>query len=169
MTMSLKRGMKLLFSLQLQVVNSVNIIQVNQSPIDVNSLITWLYQSPIDGAVVTFMGKVRSFENQVISLTLEHYAEMTEKVLCNIINQARDRWSINRVAIVHRVGQIYANESIVFVGVSAAHRSDAFASAEFIMDVLKNEAPFWKKEQTSSGENWVEAKQSDINALKKWY
>ncbi|PXZ08258.1 molybdopterin synthase catalytic subunit MoaE [Gilliamella apicola] len=147
----------------------MNIIQVNQSPIDVNSLITWLYESPTDGAVVTFMGKVRSFENQVISLTLEHYPEMTEKVLGNIINQARGRWAINRVAIVHRVGKIYANESIVFVGVSAAHRSDAFATTEFIMDILKNEAPFWKKEQTVSGQNWVKAKESDLNALKKWY
>jgi Molybdopterin converting factor, large subunit len=147
----------------------MNIIEVNQSYIDINSLITWLYGAPQDGAVVTFIGKVRSFENQVISLTLEHYPKMTEKVLGNIIHQARDRWSINRVALSHRVGKINANESIVFVGVSSAHRSDAFAATEFIMDVLKNEAPFWKKEQTTSGENWVEAKQSDVNALKKWY
>lgn len=147
----------------------MNIIEVNQSYIDINSLITWLYELPQDGAVVTFIGKVRSLENQVISLTLEHYPQMTEKVLRNIIYQARDRWSINRVALVHRVGKINVNESIVFVGVSSAHRSDAFAATEFIMDVLKNEAPFWKKEQTGNGENWVEAKQSDVNALKKWY
>lgn len=147
----------------------MNIIEVNQSYIDINSLITWLYELPQDGAVVTFIGKVRSLENQVISLTLEHYPQMTEKVLRNIIHQARDRWSINRVALVHRVGKINVNESIVFVGVSSAHRSDAFAATEFIMDVLKNEAPFWKKEQTSNDENWVEAKQSDVNALKKWY
>ena len=147
----------------------MNIIEINQSAIDINSLITWLYESPQDGAVVTFIGKVRSLENQVISLTLEHYPQMTEKVLKNIIHQARDRWSINRVALVHRVGKINVNESIVFVGVSSAHRSDAFAATEFIMDVLKNEAPFWKKEQTGNGENWVEAKQSDVNALKKWY
>lgn len=147
----------------------MNIIEVNQSYIDINSLITWLYELPQDGAVVTFIGKVRSLENQVISLTLEHYPQMTEKVLRNIIYQARDRWSINRVALVHRVGKINVNESIVFVGVSSAHRSDAFAATEFIMDVLKNEAPFWKKEQTGNGENWVEAKQSDVNALEKWY
>ena len=147
----------------------MNIIEINQSAIDINSLIKWLYESPQDGAVVTFMGKVRSLENQVICLTLEHYPQMTEKVLSNIIHQARDRWSINRVALVHRVGKINVNESIVFVGVSSAHRRDAFAATEFIMDVLKNEAPFWKKEQTTSGENWVEAKQSDVNALKKWY
>jgi molybdopterin synthase catalytic subunit len=146
----------------------MHIIQVNPSSIDVNSLITWLYESPQDGAVVTFMGKVRSEEHQVISLTLEHYAAMTEKVLFNIIDQARHRWSINRVAIAHRVGKIYTNETIVFVGVSAAHRSDAFAATEFIMDFLKNKAPFWKKEQTPSGENWVEPKPSDIKALKKW-
>ncbi|MBI0154327.1 molybdopterin synthase catalytic subunit MoaE [Gilliamella sp. W8128] len=147
----------------------MNIIEVNQSYIDINSLITWLYELPQDGAVVTFIGKVRSLENKVISLTLEHYPQMTEKVLRNIIHQARDRWSINRVALVHRVGKINVNESIVFVGVSSAHRSDAFAATEFIMDVLKNEAPFWKKEQTGNGENWVEAKQSDVNSLEKWY
>ena len=147
----------------------MNIIEISQSSIDINSLIKWLYESPQDGAVVTFMGKVRSLENQVICLTLEHYPQMTEKVFSNIIHQARERWLINRVALVHRVGKINANESIVFVGVSSAHRSDAFAATEFIMDVLKNEAPFWKKEQTTSGENWVEAKQSDVNALKKWY
>ena len=147
----------------------MNIIEISQSSIDINSLIKWLNELPQDGAVVTFMGKVRSLENQVICLTLEHYPQMTEKVLSNIIHQARDRWSINRVALVHRVGKINANESIVFVGVSSAHRRDAFAATEFIMDVLKNEAPFWKKEQTTSGENWVEAKQSDVNALKKWY
>lgn len=147
----------------------MNIIEINQSAIDINSLIKWLYESPQDGAVVTFMGKVRSLENQVICLTLEHYPQMTEKVFSNIIHQARDRWSINRVALAHRVGKINANESIVFVGVSSVHRSDAFDATEFIMDVLKNEAPFWKKEQTTSGENWVEAKQSDVNALKKWY
>ena len=147
----------------------MNIIEINQSAIDINSLIKWLYESPQDGAVVTFMGKVRSLENQVICLTLEHYPQMTEKVFSNIIHQARERWSINRVALVHRVGKINANERIVFVGVSSVHRRDAFAATEFIMDVLKNEAPFWKKEQTTSGENWVEAKQSDVNALKKWY
>ncbi|MBI0005506.1 molybdopterin synthase catalytic subunit MoaE [Gilliamella sp. W8126] len=147
----------------------MNIIEISQSSIDINSLIKWLNELPQDGAVVTFMGKVRSLENQVICLTLEHYPQMTEKVLSNIIHQARERWSINRVALVHRVGKINANESIVFVGVSSVHRRDAFAATEFIMDVLKNEAPFWKKEQTTSGENWVEAKQSDVNALKKWY
>ena len=147
----------------------MNIIEISQSSVDINSLIKWLNELPQDGAVVTFMGKVRSLENQVICLTLEHYPQMTEKVFSNIIHQARERWSINRVALVHRVGKINANESIVFVGVSSAHRRDAFAATEFIMDVLKNEAPFWKKEQTTSGENWVEAKQSDVNALKKWY
>ena len=123
----------------------MNIIEINQSAIDINSLIKWLYESPQDGAVVTFMGKVRSLENQVICLTLEHYPQMTEKVFSNIIHQARERWSINRVALVHRVGKINANESIVFVGVSSAHRSDAFAATEFIMDVLKMKHRFGRK------------------------
>ncbi|MWP48496.1 MULTISPECIES: molybdopterin synthase catalytic subunit MoaE [unclassified Gilliamella] len=147
----------------------MDLIKVSEQPIDVNKLNDWLSQLPQDGAIVTFMGKVRSIEKQTINLFLEHYAGMTEKVLANIADQARERWQLSRIAIIHRIGEINANEQIVFVGVSSAHRSDAFAAAEFIMDVLKNEAPFWKKERTLQGERWVEAKKTDKEALKKWY
>ncbi|OCG04715.1 molybdopterin synthase catalytic subunit MoaE [Gilliamella sp. wkB112] len=147
----------------------MNIIQVTDQPIAIDSLFDWLSETPQDGAVVTFIGKVRSLDNQITSLYLEHYSGMTEKVLAKIVNQARSKWQINRVAVIHRVGEINAGEKIVFVGVSSAHRTDSFAATEFIMDLLKNEAPFWKKERTDQGEYWVKAKKSDAEALKKWY
>ncbi len=147
----------------------MEIIKIDDESINTNDIISWLSELPQDGAVVTFIGKVRCTEKKTIGLYLEHYAGMTEKVLSNIIVQARQRWQLSRIAVIHRVGNIKTNEKIVFVGVSSAHRSDAFAAAEFIMDILKNEAPFWKKENTIDGNNWVEAKKSDVDALKKWY
>lgn len=147
----------------------MEIIKIDDESINTNEIISWLSELPQDGAVVTFIGKVRCTEKKTIGLYLEHYAGMTEKVLSNIIVQARQRWQLSRIAVIHRVGDIKTNEKIVFVGVSSAHRSDAFAAAEFIMDILKNEAPFWKKENTIDGNNWVEAKKSDVDALKKWY
>ncbi|MDF7668040.1 molybdopterin synthase catalytic subunit MoaE [Orbaceae bacterium ESL0727] len=143
-------------------------IQVTDHPFDVDALTKWLSSSPQDGAIVTFIGKVRSLTDEPISLYLEHYAGMTEAVLNKITQQARNRWALNRIVVIHRVGNIDTNEQIVFVGVSSAHRSNAFAAAEFIMDVLKNEAPFWKKERTSEGDKWVDAKPTDVMALKKW-
>lgn len=147
----------------------MDIIKIDDESINTNEIISWLSELPQDGAVVTFIGKVRCTEKKTIGLYLEHYAGMTEKVLSNIVVQARQRWQLSRIAVIHRVGDIKTNEKIVFVGVSSAHRSDAFAAAEFIMDILKNEAPFWKKENTIDGNNWVEAKKSDVDALKKWY
>ncbi|MFQ0973030.1 molybdopterin synthase catalytic subunit MoaE [Gilliamella sp. CG35] len=147
----------------------MEIIKIDDESINTNDIISWLSELPQDGAVVTFIGKVRCTEKKTIGLYLEHYAGMTEKVLSNIVVQARQRWQLSRIAVIHRVGDIKTNEKIVFVGVSSAHRSDAFAAAEFIMDILKNEAPFWKKENTIDGNNWVEAKKSDVDALKKWY
>lgn len=147
----------------------MEIIKIDDESINTNDIISWLSELPQDGAVVTFIGKVRCTEKKTIGLYLEHYVGMTEKVLSNIIVQARQRWKLSRIAVIHRVGNIKTNEKIVFVGVSSAHRSDAFAAAEFIMDILKNEAPFWKKENTIDGNNWVEAKKSDVDALKKWY
>ena len=146
----------------------MDIIKVNEESIDNNQLINWLSVLPQDGAIVTFMGKVRCSGEQTLNLYLEHYAGMTEKVLANIIANARKRWQLSRVAVIHRIGEINVNEQIVFVGVSSAHRADSFAAAEFIMDILKNEAPLWKKERTINSDKWVEAKKTDIDALKKW-
>lgn len=123
-----------------------------------------------DGAVVFFVGLVRDFNqnSHIKSLTLEHYPAMTERVLSNLEQEAKARWPVNRVAIVHRVGELKLSEQIVFVGVSSPHRDAAFAAAQFIMDQLKTSAPFWKKEQTTQGEHWVEAKDSDEQAAKAW-
>ncbi|WAJ70019.1 molybdopterin synthase catalytic subunit MoaE [Catenovulum adriaticum] len=123
-----------------------------------------------DGAVVFFVGLVRDFNqnSQIKSLTLEHYPAMTDKVLTRLEQQAKTRWPVNRVAIVHRVGELNLSEQIVFVGVTSPHRDAAFEAAQFIMDQLKTRAPFWKKEQTMQGEHWVDAKDSDEQAAKAW-
>jgi len=124
----------------------------------------------IDGAVVTFTGRVRNQNEgkKVTSLTLEHYPGMTEKSLAKIINTAKERWRIGRVKVIHRVGELFIGEQIVFVGVTSKHRQDAFAANEFIMDYLKVQAPFWKKESTEQGNHWLDAKTSDENKAAKW-
>ncbi len=123
-----------------------------------------------DGAIVTFVGLVRDFSqgNEVKSLFLEHYPGMTQKCLEQIVSQARTKWSLGRIRVIHRFGELALAEQIVMVGVSASHRKSAFEASEFIMDYLKTQAPFWKKEVTRSGEIWVEAKQSDRNEADKW-
>lgn len=123
-----------------------------------------------DGAVVTFTGLVRDLNQgqRIISLTLEHYPAMTEKALREIVHEARHRWQLGRVRLIHRVGKLNLSEQIVFVGVSSAHRGDAFAACEFIMDYLKTRAPFWKKEQTVKGEHWVEARHADQQKAQQW-
>lgn len=123
-----------------------------------------------DGAVVTFTGLVREFSSgdNVIALELEHYSGMTEKLLDNIVAEAKTRWPIGRVRVYHRVGYIPLGEQIVFVGVTSRHRQAAFSAAEFIMDYLKTQATFWKKEHFAASQKWVQAKQSDQDALVKW-
>ncbi len=122
------------------------------------------------GAVVSFIGQVRDVNegDAVSQLTLEHYPGMTEKLLHAIIKQAKARWNIMDVLIIHRVGTLQPCDQIVLVAVSGAHRGEAFAACEFVMDYLKTEAPFWKKEATPSGERWVEAKASDDDAKARW-
>jgi len=117
------------------------------------------------GAVVTFVGRVREFDEQQQTLFLEHYPAMTEKVLAQIIAQARKQWPILQVKVVHRIGELKPSEQIVFVGVSAAHRGAAFAACEYIIDFLKTEAPFWKKE----GQTWVKAKHQDQQKANAWH
>ncbi len=122
------------------------------------------------GAVVTFIGKVRDFNDgaDVSGMFLEYYPGMTERQLEKIVERARARWPLDQVRVIHRVGQLDLGDQIVFVGVTSAHRDAAFDAARFIMDYLKNEAPFWKKETTASGDRWVEARHSDQDALNKW-
>jgi len=129
-----------------------------------------------DGAVVFFVGRVRdrNLGDQVSLLELEHYPGMTEKALQGIVDDARCRWQLGRVSVVHRVGTMNVEEQIVFVGVSSAHRGNAFEAAEYIMDYLKSRAPFWKKERILNAagdvqeERWVDARDSDAAALERW-
>ena len=126
--------------------------------------------NPNIGAVVSFVGQVRDLNDgdNVASMTLEHYPGMTEKSLESIVEQAKNRWAIEDALVVHRVGELKPLDKIVLVLVASAHRKDAFAACEFMMDYLKTEAPFWKKEQTPSGERWVEARDSDDQAKSRW-
>lgn len=127
-------------------------------------------QNAQNGAIVTFCGLVRDF-NQDFSLQaleLEYYPGMTEKVLEQICVQARERWKLGDITLIHRVGRLEANEQIVFVGVSSQHRQNAFDGAQFIMDRLKNDAPFWKKEWSRDQDQWVAAKLSDQEKARRW-
>lgn len=123
-----------------------------------------------DGAVVFFVGRMRDLNvgDKVSRMSLEHYPGMTEKSLRAIVDQATERWPINRVRLVHRIGEFFPADQIVFVGVSSPHRQAAFSAAQFIMDFLKTQAPFWKKEITEHGARWVDAKQSDNEQAKHW-
>jgi molybdopterin synthase catalytic subunit len=125
---------------------------------------------PRVGAVAAFIGLVRDINDTapVSTLTLEHYPGMTEKALARIVDEAKSRWSVYDALVVHRVGELKPTDQIVLVVVTGAHRGEAFAACEFIMDYLKTRAPFWKKEQTPAGERWVEARASDDDAAARW-
>jgi molybdopterin synthase catalytic subunit len=122
------------------------------------------------GAVVFFVGRVRDMNHarEVKSLSLEHYPGMTENILRNILDEAKTRWELIAARIVHRVGELQLGDQIVFVGVTSAHREHAFQAAEFLMDFLKTQAPFWKKELTTQGALWVEANVKDVDASQRW-
>lgn len=146
------------------------LIQVQAEPFDQNHVYRWLSEPHSVGATTLFIGKVREMNlgESVSGLFLEHYPAMTEKALREIVEQARRRWDLQRVAVIHRIGQLTTGDEIVLVGVSSAHRGDAYAANEFIMDYLKTQAPFWKREQTSQGERWIEGRESDQLAAQKW-
>jgi molybdopterin synthase catalytic subunit len=122
------------------------------------------------GAVVAFIGLVRDLNlaDDVVALELEHYPGMTEKSLMNIVQQAENRWSLQAARVVHRVGKMYPGDQIVLVLTASAHRGDAYEANTFIMDYLKTEAPFWKKEWTPEGPRWIEARDSDDHAAARW-
>jgi molybdopterin synthase catalytic subunit len=127
-------------------------------------------QNPKVGAVACFVGTVRDINEgeQVETMELEHYPGMTEKSLEAIVEAARERWPGTEVLIVHRVGKLLPLDQIVLVATTSKHRGNAFASCEFVMDYLKTQAPFWKKEKTESGERWVDARVTDDEALARW-
>lgn len=125
--------------------------------------------SPNVGAIVSFIGTVRDLNNEsLVSLTLEHYPEMTEKSLESIANKARDKWELESITIIHRVGTLCIGDQIVLVITTSEHRQEAFDSCNFIMDYLKTDAPFWKKEISDKEEKWVKIRETDEKQKSRW-
>lgn len=120
------------------------------------------------GAIVTFTGIVRDTDARLQAMEIEHYPGMTERSLAAIMDDARSRWSLTEVLVIHRHGTLRVGEPIMMVATAAPHRADAFAAAEFLMDYLKSRAPFWKKEVGADGTSWVAAKDDDEDALRRW-
>lgn len=146
-------------------------IRLQTEDFDLNAEIEALRaDSPQVGAVVTFVGTVRDMNegDSVAAMELEHYPGMTEKTLQEIVERAKQRWPIIDALVMHRIGPLLPRDRIVLVAVTSAHRGEAFDACEFIIDYLKTEAPFWKKEQTPRGARWVDAHVTDDVALKKW-
>jgi molybdopterin synthase catalytic subunit len=126
--------------------------------------------NPQIGAVASFIGLVRDMNDgsRVAAMTLEHYPAMTHKALSAIVAEAETRWALLGCTVIHRVGALFPADQIVLVAVASSHRADAFAACEFIMDYLKTQAPFWKKERTPEGERWVEPRVTDEQAQARW-
>jgi molybdopterin synthase catalytic subunit len=155
-------------------------VSVREADFDAGAEIAALSAGRDDvGAVASFVGLVRADKSAtprvgadatapVQAMTLEHYPGMTEKALEAIVAEARGRWDIFGVRVIHRVGRLLPGDRIVFVAVASAHRGEAFAACEFIMDYLKTRAPFWKKEETAAGGRWVDARESDDRAAGRW-
>jgi molybdopterin synthase catalytic subunit len=122
------------------------------------------------GAIASFVGLARDLNegSGVAAMTLEHYPGMTEKALAALVDDACSRWPLLDVTVIHRVGRLLPGDPIVLVAVAGSHRGEAFAACEFIMDYLKTQAPFWKKEETTEGDRWVEARASDDAAAARW-
>ena len=122
------------------------------------------------GALASFIGLVRDISHGtgVAEMSLEHYPGMTEKALTAIVDEAKARWDIYGALVIHRVGRLQPCDQIVLVAVTSAHRGEAFAACEFIMDYLKTRAPFWKREETADGARWVDARDSDDTAAARW-
>ena len=146
-------------------------VQVQTADFDVTTELAALRSlDPRVGAIVSFVGTVRDMNDgaSVAEMELEHYPGMTEQSIEKIVAQARARWPLFAALVIHRVGPLQPMEQIVLVACTSAHRGEAFAACEFIIDYLKTEAPFWKKEQTPEGARWVDARATDDIALEKW-
>jgi molybdopterin synthase catalytic subunit len=146
-------------------------VRVQEADFDISAEVAALRaDNPKVGAVACFVGTVRDLNEgqSVQAMELEHYPGMTEKALETIAEQARGRWPGSDVLIVHRVGKLLPLDQIVLVATTAVHRAEAFESCAFVMDYLKTQAPFWKKEKTEHGEKWVDARESDDTALARW-
>ena len=146
-------------------------VRVQTGDFDVGAEIAALRRGdPKIGAVAAFVGLVRDINDgsTVRTMTLEHYPGMTERSLEAILAQAKSRFRIDHALVIHRVGELLPTDQIVLVVTAGGHRGDAFHACEFIMDYLKTQAPFWKKEQTDRGDRWVEARESDDEAASRW-
>ncbi|MCX7142186.1 MAG: molybdopterin synthase catalytic subunit MoaE [Proteobacteria bacterium] len=146
-------------------------VRVQEADFDIGAEIAALRRgNPAIGAIASFIGLVRDSNDgdAVSGMTLEHYPGMTEKALTGIVAEAKKRWDIIDALVIHRVGELKPLDQIVLVVVTGAHRGAAFDACEFIMDYLKTQAPFWKKEQTAQGARWVEARASDDQAVERW-
>ena len=146
-------------------------IRVQTKDFDIAAELAAMRTNPAIGAVASFIGLVRDMNDGagVATLTLEHYPAMTEKALAAIVGQAQQRWEILDCVLIHRVGTLQPSDQIVLVMAASAHRGHAFEACEFIMDYLKTQAPFWKKEVTPDGERWVESRDSDEVAASRWH
>lgn len=148
------------------------LIRVQYEDFHIQALHQWLRCAKGDGALVTFTGIVRDFNLQggIVGIELEQYVPMTERALSILATDAQQRFSVTRVAIIHRVGKLTAEQQIVFVGVTSQHRQASFQAAEYIMDNLKTDVPLWKKEWLDDRTTqWVTVKDSDIAAAKRWH
>ena len=146
-------------------------VAVQQEDFDMTAELRQIRQvSTQTGAVASFVGVVRDIndQQQIATLELEHYPGMTEASIRDIVVEAGTRWPLIAVRVIHRIGQLAPSDQIVLVAVSSLHRSESFSACEFIMDYLKTRAPFWKKESSSEGERWVDARSSDQAATQRW-
>lgn len=146
-------------------------IRVQTEAFDLGTEVDAMRQGRTDiGAIASFVGLARDMNegSGVSAMTLEHYPGMTEKALAALVDEACTRWTLRDVTVIHRVGRLLPGDPIVLVVVASSHRGEAFAACEFIMDYLKTQAPFWKKEETADGERWVEARASDDAAAARW-
>ena len=149
----------------------MSVVRIQTEPFDTAAVLDELRAgNPGIGALVSFTGLVRDIhgDTRVEGMTLEHYPGMTEKALQSIVAEAESRWELQGVRVIHRVGELEPGDPIVLVATASAHRRNAFAACELIMDYLKTRAPFWKKERTPDGERWVEARESDVQATRRW-
>jgi molybdopterin synthase catalytic subunit len=146
-------------------------VRVQAEDFDVGAELSLLNEGRLEvGAVASFVGMVRGEQGSdgVAAMTLEHYPGMTERSIEAIIDEARQRWDLLGVTVIHRIGRLLPGDRIVLVGVAAAHRGEAFSACEFIMDYLKTRAPFWKREETPQGARWVDAREGDESAAARW-
>jgi len=146
-------------------------VTIQQADFDLSAEVAALRDGDAQvGAVAAFVGTVRDRNDgaSVSAMELEHYPGMTERAIESMITQARQRFDIRGVRVIHRIGRLMPREQIVLVAVTSGHRHDAFQACEFLMDYLKTQAPFWKKETTPAGARWVDARQADDAALARW-